>query len=456
VLDRSQSMGDSNKLDQAKAVALAFLRAGNPRNEAFCIAFNDYVGELSDYTSDFDSIATRLAALKAEGGTALYDALLTGLEKLQRSRHQRRALIVITDGSDQHSKHNLNELLRRAQQSDVQIYTVGFYSPIEAEAYQDDQATVSLADGTRAANPKFIFRALAEETGAETYFPHSSQEFTQTITAIAASLRRQYVLAYYLPETSSPNAYRQIEVKVRNSALRIKTRRGFLSAEATELDNTKPLGQHAAALLNLKLAPPPATPPTNAEAPSLYRENFDQVGTHWPQTATTFIKSGRLYVNGEGLVPVRDFVYTDFEMSVTALFILAGQRPLGSGTVSTGNATNLPTSVSLPVLGVSFRVNETGYYSLLLAPSASAGGGAYKLVKIINGEKVDLTSWRRDAIITMRNQIKIKCVGSKLEMYVNNMRLETLQDATHTAGRLSLLFNVESASFDELTIKRLK
>ncbi|NOT64373.1 MAG: VWA domain-containing protein [Acidobacteria bacterium] len=450
LLDRSQSMGESNKLEQAKAVALAFLRAGNPRNEAFCIAFNDYVGELSDYTSNYEQIASPLTLLKPEGGTALYDALIAGLDKLQRSRHPRRALIVITDGSDQHSKHTLNELLRRAQQSDVQIYTVGFYSPLEASVYNDDKATVETTAGVSVANPKFIFRALAEETGAETFFPRSAKELEQTIAAIAASLRRQYLLAYYLPDSPSDKSYRQIEVKVRNAALRIKTRRGFLSDEATELDKTKPLGKHAAALLKLDLKNPGELAEAATEPPPLYRETFDQAGTHWPQTATSIIVKGKYRVNDKVVLPALPYQYSDFEATFSVNFLTPPERSrLDSGQIRN------PTSDVFSVAGMSFRMNETGYYQLSVSAAPNPEIGMYRLTKVAGGREIVLISWRRDSAIRVASQFKLKCVGEKIEIYANAMKLNEIKDATHRAGKVGLVFNGGTAEFDNLSIKRL-
>jgi Ca-activated chloride channel family protein len=145
LLDRSRSMSESAKAQNAKAVAISFLRAGNPLNEAFCLVFNESPSLVADFTSDYAKIESNLAGLQAEGGTALYDAIIEGLEKLARAKHRRRALVVITDGRDQHSKHSLADLVKRAQQSDAQIYTVGFFSPAESEVYKDEGQRVKMA-----------------------------------------------------------------------------------------------------------------------------------------------------------------------------------------------------------------------------------------------------------------------------------------------------------------------
>lgn len=459
VLDRSQSMNEGGKLTNAVEAALAFLRAGNPQNEAFCLAFNETAGLLADFTSDYPKIGAGLSRLWGEGGTALYDAILAGLEKLASAKHRRRALIVITDGRDEHSQHKLSELIQRVQQNDAQIYAIGFYSLVEAEAYREEKPFVTLMDGTRVDNPRLVFKTLAAETGAETFFPKNAVELSGTIARIAASLRRQYTLAYYPSRQERDSRYRRLEVKVKNvGKQQIKTRQGYRLSEP--LDPMAAEAPTTAKPPNPKPAPP--TPTTTAPtatsatpAPPLLRETFDQPAPQWPQTDFAAVKNGRLYVNGDSVVPVGTFVYQNFEASVTATFLLPPQRSANSNANAGRGSVHLPTAVSLPLLGLSFRINEQGYYTFLLAASASGQGGAYKVLKTVNGTQTELTSWRRDTAIAMRNQIKIRCVGPKLELYVNNLRLDTLTDTSHAAGRLSLLFSSEAATFDDLMIKRL-
>src|SRR5262245_31414410 len=138
LLDCSRSMSESSKDENAKAVAVSFLRAGNPQNEAFCVAFNESASLVADFTSDYAKIESNLGGIQAEGGTELYAAIIEGLEKLALAKHRRRALVVITDGRDQHSKHSLADLVKRAQQTDAQIYTVGFFGAAESEVYKDE------------------------------------------------------------------------------------------------------------------------------------------------------------------------------------------------------------------------------------------------------------------------------------------------------------------------------
>jgi Ca-activated chloride channel homolog len=460
LLDRSRSMNESAKIENAKAVAVSFLRAGNPQNEAFCLAFNESPSLVADFTPEYAKIESSLAGIQSGGGTALYDAIIEGLEKLARAKHRRRALVVITDGRDQHSKYSLADLVKRAQQSDAQIYAVGFFSQVESEAYKDEGHRVKLADGKEVDNPRYVFKTLADETGAETFFPKSAKEFAEAIARIAASLRRQYTLAYYPTDQSSYDNYRRITVKVKGDHGEIKTRKGYRLSEpivsaAAETAEARPTsGQPPAAAITH----PKGIQPVEELPPPILQEKFDNPSgslVKWPQSGNCSVKKGKLYVAEYCVVPVGTFIYDDFEATATATFIISPQRSVGSGATSTPGSISLPASISLPMIGLQFRINENGYYTLLLAPATGVSGGLYKLFKIADGKQMEITGWRRDAAIGMRNQVKLRCDGSKMEIYVNNLRLDTLKDDSHKRGTISLVFSGEAGMFDDLTVKKM-
>jgi Ca-activated chloride channel family protein len=453
LIDCSHSMNESAKIENAKAVAISFLRAGNPQNEAFCLAFNESPSLVADFTSDYAQIESSLAGISSEGGTALYDAIIEGLEKLSRTKHRRRALVVITDGRDQDSKKTLADLVKRAQQSDAQIYTVGFYSPAESQAYRYGGRRVKLSDGREVDNPRFVFRTLADETGAETFFPKSANEFAEAIARIAASLRRQYTLAYYPTNPSSNDAYRRIMVKVKGDHGAIKTRQGYrLSGpldSAAETAEVRPgAGQPPAAAS----APPKVVQPVENIAPPFLREKFDDLSVSlvkWPQSGDCSVRNGKLYVAQDCAVPIGDFVYGDFEAAVTATFLARPKRLADASSASFDD---------LPMIGLSFRISGNGCYKLLIAPPREGGigsGGFYKLLKTAGGEQMELTPWRRNTAISMRNLIELRCAGPKMEIYVNNLPLGSLNDISHKRGSISLVFSGESGMFENLAIKKL-
>jgi Ca-activated chloride channel family protein len=456
LLDRSQSMGETGKLENAKTVALSFLRAGNPQNEAFCLAFNEAPALVADFTSDYPQIEAKLAQIGRDGGTALYDAIIEGLERLARARHRRRALVVITDGRDEHSRHSLADLIRRAQQSDAQIYTIGFFSPVETEAYRTGKPTVTMADGKEVENPRFVFRTLAAQTGAETFFPKSAKEMAGAIAQIAASLRRQYTLAYYPANQSSDDSYRKITVKLigeRGDQWRVQTRQGYRLSEplsaapAATAASEKP--ETAANRIAVVIAPRFNTERVEEIGPPLYRETFDSPSANWPQEETAYLKKGKLYLTGERVIAATPFVYADFEASVN-VEVIGGPKDAGRR-----SSPGLTDAGTLTAAGLSFRINQDGYYTLMVAPLPNGKEGLYKLLKVSGGKQTDLINWRKDSAITFRNRIKVRCAGSRIEIFINLLRIYAVNDGAHKEGRLNLVLSDGHVTFDDLVIKKL-
>jgi hypothetical protein len=224
-----------------------------------------------------------------------------------------RRCAVITDGRDQHSKSSFADLVKRAQQSDAQVYTVGFFSPVESEVYKDEGQRVKLADGKEVDNPRFVFKTLAEETGAETFFPKSANEFAEAIAQIAASLRRQYTLAYYPTNQSSDDAYRRITIKVKDDHGEIKTRQGYRLSEppaiaAAETAEAQPAARQTSTVV---IALPKRIQPVEELAPPVLQEKFDNPSgslVKWPQSGKCHMSKGKLYVAEECIVPVGAFI----------------------------------------------------------------------------------------------------------------------------------------------------
>jgi hypothetical protein len=185
-------------------------------------------------------------------------------------------------------------------------------------------------------------------------------------------------------------------------------------------------------------------------APEKLEEKFDAPSDKWLQTDKCHVSKGKYWVNEECMVPVGKQFWDDFELTVVAAAYSGGER--------SNNQTNLGSGaeVKLPTFGIIFRNNQQGYYRFLLAPLTGGKEGVYKLTKEVNGKQTELSSWRRDLIITMRNEIKLRCVGGKIEISVNALRLANFSDADLKAGQISLFFLGGMGSFDDLVIKKLK
>ena len=229
LLDKSDSMGQGDKLVHAKTAAIFLEREGHPGNEFLYVPFDARAEVPSAFTTDRRSLELAIIGTSVGGGTSLYDAILAALERLSRARYPRQALVVITDGADQHSLHTLADLLAGVQASQAQVFLIGYFSPEEDLLFRTAREKVTRDDGMLIDNPRLVFSGLAEESGAASFFPRSDDELRQAVEAIVDDLRHQYTLAYY-PTSSSlsqDGGYRRIQVRVRRRGVKVRARQGY-------------------------------------------------------------------------------------------------------------------------------------------------------------------------------------------------------------------------------------
>jgi VWFA-related protein len=214
IVDASGSM--RAKRSAAIAAALAFLMAGNPDDEIFVVNFNDTAAlglpPAIPFTSDAALLRSALDSMPARGRTALYDAIATALDHIRRSRHNRRFLVVFSDGEDNESGQTLRSVSDALAESGVTLYAVGLLDP----SYRGD-------------NPG-VLRKLARLTGGRAYFPEDLARLTSVCLGIAADIRARYIIGYSPGETAAEGEFRRVEVKVQapgRGVLEVRTRTGY-------------------------------------------------------------------------------------------------------------------------------------------------------------------------------------------------------------------------------------
>jgi VWFA-related protein len=214
VIDDSGSMRP--KLPDVVDAALVFARLSNASDELFTISFNDTVLDHPDSlapVSDMSGLALKLRSLVPQGRTALYDALVAGLDRVESGTRPRKALIVLSDGGDNASRATLDAVMARARRANVTIFTIGLF---------DDE------DFDR--NPG-VLKSLAEATGGERFLPRSSKLLAAACERIARELRAGYTLGYTPPDRDG--AYHRVRVDVSRAdgqRLTARTRPGYFAA----------------------------------------------------------------------------------------------------------------------------------------------------------------------------------------------------------------------------------
>jgi Ca-activated chloride channel family protein len=209
LLDTSASMGEGEKLDQAVRGALRFFqKVITPKDRAAVITFSDQPNLAVRFTSQEPVLAGGLAGLTAAGNTALYDSLIYALYYFGGVKGK-RAIVILSDGKDEGSRHPFSEALEYARRSGVALYTVGI--------------NLSTSD----TDVRLKLSRLADETGGRFFFIDRAGELEGIYDTIQKELRSQYLLAYQSSKEGGPDKFRTIEVKLAKPGLEAKTLRGY-------------------------------------------------------------------------------------------------------------------------------------------------------------------------------------------------------------------------------------
>ena len=200
VFDISGSMKD--KISTARDAAATFLKAGNPDDEYFLVEFNDRAQVAEDFTADAGKLQAHLIFTPARGQTALLDAVYLALNKLKEASNPRKALLLITDGEDNHSRYSFSNVREFVKESDVQIFGIGIV---------DEWSTRQRMGG--GLGPMLI-EDLANISGGQAFFPGSVDELEDICLKIGVELKNQYVLGYVSANESKDGKWRKIRAKV--------------------------------------------------------------------------------------------------------------------------------------------------------------------------------------------------------------------------------------------------
>ena len=226
LLDLSGSM--KGKINQVNKAALAFIRASNPQDQVFLIGFNDEIELLQDFTSDIDEVTDALENALVTGGTALYDAIYLGVQKAHEGKMPKKAIVVISDGEDRDSFYKLDELIDKVQESDVQIFCVGFMDPIPDKGF--------FGKWSKSAEEKAqeVLKRVAHETGGKAFFPGKIDDIHQIVSEIATELRSQYSLGYFSSNSARDGSFRRVKIQLTGGSAAnnlIRYRRGYYAAK---------------------------------------------------------------------------------------------------------------------------------------------------------------------------------------------------------------------------------
>jgi Ca-activated chloride channel family protein len=220
ILDLSGSMKGS--LGQAKSVLRLFFATANSEDEAFLYTVSNLPKKFVGFTTDYRTILGLVADASAIGSTALIDSIYSGLNEIHSGTHARKALLVVSDGMDNHSRYSKAELMARAAESDVQIYAVSIYNP------PVNRKPIELQEERRGVQ---LLEDLALKTGGLHLVIRTDKDVRQAASTIGQALRNQYLIGYVPHNPTHDGKWHAIQVKLNLPAAMVATRPGYRSGE---------------------------------------------------------------------------------------------------------------------------------------------------------------------------------------------------------------------------------
>jgi len=198
ILDVSGSM--ATKIERAREAVVKLLEASNPQDEFFLITFSDTPHVVQNFTQTIGDIQQQLLFARPKGSTGLLDALYLGLNKMHEAKYARKALLLISDGGDNHSRYTEKEVKSRIKESDILVYSVGVFDR-------------EFATREERLGPELLTE-ITEVTGGRCY-TLDNPNYLPTITQhIGLELRNHYVLAYSPNRSKNDGKWRKINVKL--------------------------------------------------------------------------------------------------------------------------------------------------------------------------------------------------------------------------------------------------
>jgi len=198
IFDMSGSM--SSKIERAREAVIEFFKTANPQDEFFMVTFADKPEEISDFTQSIEDIQGKLVYTIPKGRTALLDAIYLGVSKMRQAKYPKKALLVISDGGDNHSRYTEGEIKSVVKEADMLMYAIGIYDRYMSTP-EEQLGPALLSD-------------LTELTGGRAFTIDNPNDLADVATKIGIELRNQYVLGYRPKNPAHDGKWRKIKVKL--------------------------------------------------------------------------------------------------------------------------------------------------------------------------------------------------------------------------------------------------
>jgi VWFA-related protein len=201
VYDESGSM--NFKLRTSQAAVAEFLKTMNADDEAFLVEFSDSAKVTVGFTAHASEIESALSQAQPGGQTAMLDAIDVALREMKKAKNSRKAIVIISDGGDNHSHYTAAQIESLVREADVQIYAMGVFESGPLFGLTPEEVS-----GPR------LLSEIATQTGGRAFAAAVTSDLPSVAARIAVELRNQYVLGYYPKNQTRDGKYRRVEVKL--------------------------------------------------------------------------------------------------------------------------------------------------------------------------------------------------------------------------------------------------
>jgi VWFA-related protein len=211
-----------NKLAKSEEAAAAFFKTANPGDEYFLVRFGETAKLATAFTPNSGEILDEIHRTSPVGETSLLDAIYLGLKEMKHARNWRKALVILSDGGDNWSRHTVSQIKRELAESDAQLYAMGIFDGNLVNHPAEERRGPVLLD------------QLAAQSGGRHYPVRNLNDLPSISATLSREMRNQYVLGYYPANGTEDGKFRRVRVKLELPEtapdLRIYYRQGYYAA----------------------------------------------------------------------------------------------------------------------------------------------------------------------------------------------------------------------------------
>lgn len=463
LVDSSVSMSQDGKLGSAEQIAARFMRIARSGDDIYAMDFTEHTGPFEHLSSEQLRNPGPVTLPPAGGsGSAVYDAMASAICHLRDSKNPRQAIIVITDGVDEHSRLNLNQLVDLVRAQRAQLFLIGLHSKAQFRFRDHIDPTVTLITGHDIDNPDFVFYRLAKEAGAAMFALNSESGLQKALKAVSDMLNAEYTIAYYPPPTS--RKLRKIDVKVdRHGMLVLASRTVVSNQDSTEQVTYMP----GTCVVSPSAYPYPYEPRISGDSDrQIYRDDFSDPHSGWPiHPESNYVAGGYQVSTAEkreqgaggtmspmvtaatGGLSSQAVGVTKYRREVIAAYgppwldvrVSAMMRAEYEPRLRPDIHGQFSESVHAAA-GLVFHITWRGYYAVLVSPATENQRMlAFELVaRTFVGDSytesviLPWTTLAHDS--PLRAQLAVESIGDQIAVFVDGQRVGTARDDTFEVG----------------------